>query len=53
MKPSFDCEGGEGKDSDPELMLLVEEDLDSGPRRESFKEFALNPRPTPPVNQSS
>ena len=56
-KPSFCWFGGDGRESEPEpeLILLVEEDLDSGPRIESLSWFALKPPspPIPPPSQSS
>ena len=48
--PSLPWVGGEGRlsEPEPELMLLVEELLDSGPRpRESLIVLALKPRPRP------
>ena len=48
--PSLLWVGGEGRlsEPEPELMLLVEELLDSGPRpRESLIVLALKPRPRP------
>ena len=44
----YTCVGGEGRLSEPELMLLVEEERDSGPSRDSLRLLALNPSPGPP-----
>lgn len=44
----YTCVGGEGRLSEPELMLLVEEERDSGPSRDSLRLLALKPSPGPP-----
>lgn len=48
--PSFCWLGGDGRDSEPEpeLMLLVDDDLDSGPRMSSLSWVRV-----PPDSQSS